>query len=163
MSKLVSWIAVLLLLVIVPFGSWVYLSKGLNYRKSALAELKPKDSISIKLDTLNLFAGKTTLLVLQNQGSDEIVNAIEEQFKNAQALQVLYKDSTKLRSYVPNNYLGGFFEGRREFAFALIDKDLLIRNYYSLDIESVKKMIEHIAIIMPRPKELDIEQKINNN
>ncbi len=41
MKYLVSF-GVLLLLVILPAGSWFYLQKGLDYRKAALKELKIK-------------------------------------------------------------------------------------------------------------------------
>jgi hypothetical protein len=159
MGKLISWVAVILLLGVVPIGSWVYLNKGLNYRKAALAELVPKDSINISLDTLKLLSDKTTLIVLRDKDTNEIVEAIKDQFKNAQGFQVLYRDSIGGSNYLPLGYAGGYFIKDDNFSFVLVDTKLKVRNYYKNDIGSVKKMIEHIAIVIPRPKEADIEQK----
>ncbi|MBK8625848.1 MAG: hypothetical protein IPN86_09890 [Saprospiraceae bacterium] len=161
MGKLISWVAVLLLLVVVPIGSWVYLNKGLNYRKAALAELIPKDSISANLDTLDLLKGKVSLIILENSKTAEIVKALEDQFNNSQGFQIIYKDSMVGNSFLPNSYLGDFFNKEDDFSFALLDERMRVRNYYKNDIESVRKMVEHIAIVIPRPKETDIVQKNN--
>lgn len=42
----------------------------------------------------------------------------------------------------------------------LVDKNQMIRNYYHVDkIEEVKRMVEHIAILLPREVKPDIEMK----
>lgn len=160
MGKLISWIAVFLLLVVVPIGSWVYLNKGLNYRKAALSELLPKDSIDIRLDTLNLFVGKTSLVVLKNNASTtEVIKSLSEQFANTQGFQIVFKDSTDNNLFTPAGYLNGYLAKDINNSFLLIDEKMKVRNVYKDDVASVKKMVEHIAIVIPRPKEADIEQK----
>lgn len=159
MGKLVSWVAVILLLVVVPLGSWYYLNQGLNYRKTALSELHPKDSISLHQDTLNLLKDRTTLVVLDKNNTSSIIDAVGDQFKNAQGFQVLHYDSTSTSDVIPFHYSNGFFDTKQGYAFVLIDQDLKIRNFYKGDMVSVKRMIEHIAMVIPRPKEADIKQK----
>jgi len=157
MSKFVSWLAVILLLCIVPFGSWLYLSKGLNYRKAALSELKAKDSISIAEDSLGFLNNKTTLLVLNRDSRIiDILAKINDQFKNSPNFQIVFRDSVETYRYLPINYIDKKIASYKTDDFILIDNKLQIRNSYGSDMPAIKKMIEHIAIILPRAKEADI-------
>ncbi|MBK7697785.1 MAG: hypothetical protein IPJ39_03220 [Saprospiraceae bacterium] len=157
MSKLVSWIAVILLLCVVPFGSWLYLSKGLNYRKAALSELQVKDSLSISEDSLRILNNKTTVLVLNKEVRImDILGKINDQFKNSPSFQIMFKDSVGTYSYLPKGYLDERFLSYQGKDFILIDNKLQIRNSYNSDVPAIKKMVEHIAIILPRVKEADI-------
>ena len=40
-----------------------------------------------------------------------------------------------------------------------MDTAMRVRNVYDNDAESIKKLVEHIAIVLPRQKESDIEMK----
>jgi hypothetical protein len=160
MGKLVSWVAVVLLLLVVPLGSWFYLNKGLNYRKSALAELIPKDSIDISKDTLKMLAGKTSIVVLKSDNKTELFLAdIKQQFKNTPKFQIIYRDSIYGSTFLPKDYLTINFLPYTKQTFVLIDEKLRIRNSYTNEVDQVRKMVEHIAITIPRPKESDIEMK----
>ncbi|MBK6785648.1 MAG: hypothetical protein IPG79_19310 [Saprospiraceae bacterium] len=90
MRKLISWIAVGILLIFVPLGSWFYLKQGLDYRKNALEELKPKDNLDSIPDSLNVFKYKTTLLVLkENEKILSSCDLIYDQFKDAFTFQIV--------------------------------------------------------------------------
>jgi hypothetical protein len=159
-QKYISSIAVLALIFIVPLGSWYYLKQGLDYRKDALKTLAPKDSIDLKMDTLNLFNGQTTIVV--NQGSDslnKVISTIGEQFKNTPKFQILYLDSTinSNGKVIPVMYLDSFFQKYKSYHYLLIDNKMKLRNYFGGDQDGIKKLIEHTAIILPRPVEADIE------
>lgn len=157
MGKQISWIALFLLLVVVPFGSWFYLSKGLNFRKHSLSEIVPKDSLSIELDTSEIFRGKTSLVVLtHDDNTKEITSSVYTQFKNTVGFQLVYVDTLQ------NEALKTQFTKYSGKAFVVIDEKMRVRNSYHNDLESIRKMVEHIAIIIPRPKETDIQMKNQN-
>ena len=162
MQKHISTIAVMVLVFIVPFGSWYYLKQGLDYRKDALVTLAPKDSIDSRLDTLAFFRGKTTIVVNKSSDDlDKLISTIKDQFKNTPKFQVVYKDSSVHNSgiIIPKMYLNDFFKKYQDRQYLLIDEKLKLRNVFGFDKESTKKLIEHTAIILPRPKEADIEVK----
>lgn len=160
MGKLLSWIVLGLFLVVVPFISWYYLKEGLDYRIKALSELIAKDSISVELDSLKKLAGKTTLLL--NKSSKDVTDLIppiEEQFKNTQGFQIISFDTIPGIIHLPENYLNQIRTKYADQSFILIDTSLFIRNTYKHDMDAVRKMIEHIAIVIPRVKESDIKMK----
>ena len=155
MGKLLSWIVLGLFLVVVPFISWYYLKEGLDYRKQALSELKVKD-----LDSLLILKGNTTLLVLQSgKEVTDLLPPIQEQFKNTQNFQIVSFDQTSGFDYLPIGYLSQLKSKYSNESFMLIDTSLRIRNTYKHDMDAVRKMIEHIAIVIPRVKESDIKMK----
>jgi hypothetical protein len=84
---------------------------------------------------------------------------LSEQFANTQGFQIVFKDSTDNNLFTPTGYLNGYLAKDINSSFLLIDEKMKIRNVYKDDVASVKKMVEHIAIVIPRPKEADIEQK----
>ncbi|MBC7884412.1 MAG: hypothetical protein H7X99_02995 [Saprospiraceae bacterium] len=160
MGKFISWLVLALFVLVVPLGSWYYLKMGLNYRKNALKELIAKDSISVTMDSLGLLNKKTTLLALHSSKTIEgNLVSIHNQFKNIDGFQIFTFDSIHAFNILPEGYLSGFrnkYEGKD---YILLDTSIHIRNTYSNTEEDVKKLVEHLAIIIPRPKEYDIKMK----
>ncbi len=163
MGKLISWVAVILLLAVVPFGSWYYLKGGLDYRKKALSELIVKDSIPSSIDSLHLLSGKTTVLSFSTDSASRIVFAsLLKQFEKTPGFQVMNIDTmTSDGSFLfsRNEDFSRFmatYEGKN---FVLVDTSLNIRNSYSQSDEEIRKLIEHVAIVIPRQKESDIQLK----
>lgn len=154
MGKQISWIALFLLLVVVPFGSWFYLNKGLNFRKTSLSEILPKDSLLVSHDTTSFFKGKTTVVVLHvNDATNKISTSIDSQFGNTPNFQIVIYDS------ISNILLKDKLSKFSNKSFVVVDQHLKIRNAYATDLDHVRKMVEHIAMIIPRPKEADIKMK----
>ncbi|MBK9254502.1 MAG: hypothetical protein IPM42_03330 [Saprospiraceae bacterium] len=162
MKKLITWLVLGSLVVIVPLGSWFYLQKGLDYRKAALADLMPKDSIPYYDDSLNIFKGKTTLFVLgHSELSQENAQRIYDQYKDSYTFQVV---STRSIDSVPVNqisddYLAFVFDKYKQNEYLLIDTFGRIRRFYPNTDAELKKVVEHLAIVMPRPVEKDIKMK----
>jgi hypothetical protein len=160
MGKLVSWIALGIFLIIVPLGSWYYLRLGLEYRRSSLAELLPKDSISVSEDSLQFFSNHTTVLSLSTADTDlAYMVSVQEQFKNSNGFRILFVDSVGGFTQIPSGYITNVLDRYKGSNFMLIDGNLKVRNVYNHDLESIKKMIEHIAMVIPRVKEADIKMK----
>ncbi len=160
MGKLVSWIVLALFVLIVPLGSWYYLQTGLDYRKNAISELLVKDSLDVHLDSLCILKNKTSLLVLQSNDSIKVIlDKINEQFKNSPGFQIVDFDTSTVYLKLPNDYL---LELRQKYSnqdFMLLDTSLYIRNVYKNTEPEIRKLIEHMAITIPRPKETDINLK----
>jgi hypothetical protein len=160
MGKLLSWIVLGLFVVVVPFGSWYYLDQGLSYRKAALAELLVKDSVSNEIDTLGILQGKTSVLALNS--SNEInrhLDQLNEQFKKTEGFQILSYDTSSAYIRLPQNYLDQIKMKYVGNDYVLIDTASHIRNAYKADMDGIKKLIEHLAIVIPRVKEVDIKLK----
>ena len=102
--------------------------------------------------------------ILQKAGYDKIqftdlLPPIQEQFKNTQNFQIVSFDQTSGFDYLPIGYLSQLKSKYSNESFMLIDTSLRIRNTYKHDMDAVRKMIEHIAIVIPRVKESDIKMK----
>lgn len=160
MKKLISWIVLAALVIIVPVGSWYYLQQGLDYRRSALKDLAVKDSIQIQDDSLMLFKGKTTLLVLGKDSSVMVHSKIiDDQYGSSFSFQTLSTSTNLGIPQVPDNYIANLIDKFSEYQYLLIDTSMKIRNHYKDSNEDLKRLVEHIAIILPRPVESDIKMK----
>jgi hypothetical protein len=157
MRKLISWIVLIALLFIIPFGSWYYLKQGLDYRKTALEDLVTKGLLPEMPDSINVFRGKTTLLVFESTNDNDILQPIFAQFKDAYTFQMAGISGNHLLIEVDSSVLDNLkLSGK---TFALIDTAGNIRNYYTTDREQLKSMVEHLAVILPQPKEKDVKMK----
>lgn len=159
MQKIISWIVLAALVVLVPLGSWIYLKKGLDWRKGVLHELVVKSVIDKSLDTSNVFLSKTSLLVFEE--SEEIKNALQpiyDQFKDAYTFQVVSQYDYEYNVRVTDGYLDRLIQ-QDGSTFAIVDTGLQVRNYYTLNNSDLKSMVEHLAVVIPLPKEKDIKLK----
>lgn len=157
MRNIISLIVLGALLVIVPLGSWYYLQQGLDYRKNALEVLKPKVYLPQIPDSLNIFKGKTTLLFFDYPKVAGILPPVVEQFKDAFTFQMAGSKNEAGYTKVPGFVMDSLrLEGKY---FALVDTSGAVRNYYSTDVKELKDMVEHLAIVLPQPKEKDIKIK----
>lgn len=160
MGRLISWITLGFFIVVVPFISWYYLKKGFDYRRTLLSEVVTKDSIPHALDTTLLFRGKTT--VFSKSGfadKPELITGLNEQFQKVVNFQLMSVDSLAGLNVMPKDYMAVFFNKYQNSQLILIDTAMRVKNVYGSDKESVKKLVEHISIVLPRQKESDIEMK----
>ena len=160
MRKLISWIALAGLLFVVPLVSWLYLKKGLEYRKNILKEVAVKDSVSVNEDSLHILRGKTTVLVLATGSKhSEIVEGIRLQYEDVPRFQIWQSGESSSDGKIPADYCSSLVAKYPEDVFMLIDTSLRIRNTYGASADEVKKLIEHIAVVLPRKEEADIKMK----
>jgi len=158
MGKLISWIVLSLFVLVVPLGSWFYLQQGLDFRKASLAELKVKDSLNLSLDTLSVFKGNVSLIVMHpSTESDKSISSIKDQFKNVPSFTIFENgvDCPYQLSYLKSMGLSD-----TSSLYAVIDTSGRVRSYYKDNsLPNLQKLVEHIAIIMPKAKEMDIQMK----
>ena len=214
MKKKNPWQAILLigLLGILPVGSWIYMKKGFNYQKAAMAELKNYGELTpfLAKDIFNRNFGTDNVkenLVLLNYYNDspaamqrmDLVEKLHEQFDDrqgvlfvnigmsaSQELEEKYRLLDSNQVYlIPSEDRAPFFLGRDVMMplnakaeqvdslhfqpidavslpdfnyFVLIDPKGTIRNYYPADNpRRIKRLVEHIALTMPREKKAKTE------
>lgn len=155
--KIKSNILLFLLLVLIPFLSWLFLDYGLDFRKKSFEEMSLNELLA---DTLFHDYGvelKDKITFVDLNGSDEVVMGIYAQFKKAPNFQLL----TSKRSVVEDENAENvyFISGDtiREILdkdvlndqqYSLIDGDAQMRNVYKDDSER-GDMVKHIATLLP--------------
>jgi len=207
-------ILLMLLLVVLPLGSWLYLKKGFNYQIDAIAELKQygkmptfftkdalgrtfsSDDLKGKLVLLNYISNTPqskerikTLFSLHEQFDDALgvsfINiGLKPNLENIITTEDVQRDTNQI-FFIPTQGERPLFLGK-EFLyplyenytpgdslsfnpiepedlpdypfFVLVDKNGTIRNFYPVqNKERIKRLVEHIALTMPRTIEPDPE------
>jgi hypothetical protein len=141
--------------VIFPMISYLYLKRGVAFRKEIMSELKNKTPLTYELmsqDSLRVnFKNKCTLVELNTNG--ENATQIYSQFKKAKGFQFLSINQNyeagesfiKLDSQTFLKLSGEY----KESQFILIDSLSNVRNVYKDDPEQLKKMVIHITALLP--------------
>lgn len=162
MDKIYSWVVLGLFLVLVPLGSWYYLNQGLQYRKELIKEIQIKTEIAKDSDSLQLLYGSSNLVVLQKSKDIlEIVNQLNEQFKNSPRFNIVFKDSVDGYPFLPIGYMSNEWNELNSGTFILLDTLMNVRNTYTAESDQIKKLVEHITMVIPRQIEPDIKVKSN--
>ena len=168
MNKLGTALLLLLLLVILPAGSWLYLKKGFNYRQQIMKDLENKVPFNDTLTTSDSVAiavkNKCTLLALHSD--EKVLQDVYRQFKEAKGFQLIAennadifrqeykKTNAEIDAMINNSYkqinktqlteLQSRFSGKD---FILIDSLNQIRNTYTK--ADMTKLINHIPPLLP--------------
>ncbi len=152
-------IALVSLIVLFPLLSWYYLNSGLNYRKSVLKDLTPKGEWKYTDDYPFLLEGKTTLAFSGKQW-EEYMNAIYNQYASAPSFQILeftsestIPDTSKINwvyIHESEEKISHIFSER---AFYLIDINKNLRYAYAGEDADMKKVVEHLSVVLPREKD----------
>lgn len=171
-SKFIQISGLLLLLVILPLVSWYYLSRGYDYQLQARSELNDYGQWTIKnsgLDTLE----NTVVFALLNQSSSQdslfystLVKLVEQFGERPDFLIGLITSSDDKVNLEPWSDLNLIFIDQNDFQsdevlldskLYLADRKGTIRNSYDYhQITEIKRMVEHIALILPQQPSSDI-------
>ena len=196
----------LLLLVVLPGGSWFYLRNGLDYRIEALEELedigKVPSTISIYTQADenpidgDYLKGKVTVAGYIPEGATErnrmieVLSKLHEQFderddvvflsyvkadstadlkSRAVALNLVDGQQWRLAELPASETLEFYFKENYHFPdvtlpllesipyVALVDTSLMVRHFYNcMENKDMGRLVEHIALILPRKPEKDI-------
>lgn len=157
--------------IIMPLFSWYYLNSGLEYRKELERETIPISDfeqeaifqylLAANPDIEDLFIDKTTVLVNADHPSANQAVAVYDQYKNAISFQMISVGKEKIAPDQNFEHLELEALKLMEQEICLIDTSLnLIRNY-ELNHESLNKLVHHIAVVLPRVAERDINVKAN--
>lgn len=171
--KYLKRLGVVIMIVVLPAISWYYLDTGYDFRKDAIEKLKPKGSIenwlankNISLNLNSVAKGRASLLVFRSSvQSDETYRELFDQFKTSDNFQMIMLnqgygdfDTRDIKGNVIN------FRAKHDLDqyFVLLDDQMQVRNEYTLSQESLKEMVQHIAITIPRDKPRDVKIQKSN-
>lgn len=165
MRKVIVTLGVLMLVVILPAGSWYYLQTGLNYRKEALRKLEPKGDFNLDL-IANPENVKSKTVLYQLKPDREVSIKILEQYHNAETFLMTTRDDPKEANQhkLDSLSISNMEKVFPNAAFILVDTSNQIRNVYNgTPMENAKEVVSHISMVLPRKKDKDIKMKENSN
>ena len=171
MKRLIPVFVLFLMFIVFPLGSYLYLSKGVDYRLAALEMVTPKgelidfeyyvDGVSLSSRSLE----KKTALIHVNEKSQDskYLDMIFDQFKQSPNLELLQIVSDSLvksedgfaKVYSPSfNAIMDAYNGKD---IILIDTALQVRSYYALNDSTINDLVRDIAVILPLKKKSSIK------
>lgn len=156
--KYLKSIVVLSFLFGFPIGSWYFLQTGLDWRRVKAKEHTVKgpavDTKLLSLDQASLLKttleGKTTIIKLSTTVTP-LDESLKKQFKDAYTFQWLNDTPT---AHLTNSAV------TKGMDYVLIDTSLNIRQTYKgEDKETITRIVEDIALLLPHRKSRDIKMK----
>ncbi len=180
--KSLRTILILIVLFVLPAGSWYFLKYGFNWRKGKLAALETKGHFisdlnwnSIEKENINNSFSSRTTVVKFADGLSVNDEKIIDQFKKVNGFQwvLISKDSSSfinVPSNDPRKYIVSprFYSSPNSYRslghYMLVDTGLNIRQIYEGDSEKMlRKLVEDITIVIPKKKQKDISIRKKNN
>ena len=182
-------VTLILILFLLPFGSWYYLNSGLKWRKHAqealhgttpfpTAALVSTRGKKLGTEQLNNHVSLFTYLACDPSSAQrEFVQELYDQFKETGKANFIFLDTCPGQSstWVDSITINGFRimcqdslnrcdsisrNMQAGFVYGLIDRDGIIRNYYKAQTREEKRMlVEHMAILLPRERSEKVELK----
>lgn len=173
MQKHFNGILLLLVLVGLPFGSYLYLKSGFQFRKRLIDELQTKAALKDTLTqggTLIPTRGRCTVVNISGEPQNPI--SLYDQFKDAKGFQLvglvdtldMSKYSEKRQKNIAASLSKNYF--RLDSAkvvslqqlypntqFLILDTMGLVRKVYAGGTEDMKKIAGHITVLLPLYKE----------
>lgn len=182
-------VTIILILFLLPFVSWYYLQSGLNWRKAAQEVMHgttPFPSITYDNGDGLKFSNELLLehvsivcFIPCNNGEDQlnVLDELYEQFKETNKANFILLDSCQsdasvVREPLKKNWyripcadsltlcatlLNEWPDGK---TFALVDRNKVIRSYYSIATKDEKRiLVEHMALLLPRERQEKVELK----
>ena len=161
--KAITKIALVALIVGFPLASWYYLTIGLNYRKQALADLKPKGEwIMNGVDQLDV-ADRVSVVFSGEELRDDM-QLIYNQYKSNPLFQIveLAQDTTSNSPWKKVLFNNQSLKDSVTTTIFLLDQKRQLRRSYGTERKDLGQLVEHIAVVLPRDPELDIKMKPQN-
>lgn len=171
MKRILPILVLLLMLVILPLGSYIYLKDGVDYRKAALAKVKAKGELisfdyydNGQLKNSKQLKGTTTLLQVNNGSTqDSMVSLIYEQFNKSPNLKMMSLNSDSMAmsmTDIENFYSPMYYVVANTYAgkdIILVDTGLQVRSYYELNDSTLNELVRDIAVVLPLKKKSTIK------
>ena len=168
LRKYLSALAVVLILIGAPLGSYMYLRSGFEYRIQYMEELEPRDSVPLVLGIDNFIRktnGKVRLIhVPSSDGVSDELKLLEE--VSEQIVDTTYFAAITLANIGPSQE-GSKVRSIQEDPstlptsdpFIVVDTAGLLRSSYSLDENTKKRIIKHLSVLIPLPPKQQIVLK----
>jgi hypothetical protein len=153
--KIITKIALVGLIVGFPLASWYYLNNGLEYRRQALKDLAPKGQWVMEGVDKTDIEFYTNVIFCDSQLRDNM-RQIYDQYAASPTFQMV--EVTDDKNYVApwKSIYVEDYKGCGDSEIYLLDVETQLRNTYTGDEKTLGKLVEHIAIVLPREKDPDI-------
>lgn len=163
----INIVSILGVLVIAPIVSWVYLKKGIEYRKSALETLTPKsldDNTKQFIAPYVLPDGQAKLIHLSGAKQPnmyDLVFRLDERIIEKPLFEIISIGDASGVDWParPNNISmrRSTQEYEGPYDFVLLDTGNVVRATYKYHPELDKEIIRHLSIIIPMQPRKDIQ------
>jgi len=172
--KYLKVIVILMLLVGLPLGSWLFLKSGLDWRKGKVTELKAKDQFfsafefsKADKDKLYEIMAHRTCVVKLNEPVGAEDEELIDQFKDAYTFKFVsfertdaqaqsWSSKSAVRYYKPESQAPRY-NRIADVDYVLVDTTGFVRNYYEGTGKRIlNAIVEDVAVILPRKKPKDI-------
>jgi len=181
--KYLKGIGVIILLFLLPLGSWYFLQSGLDWRKAKRETLKKKvrfmtayDFSNADKDKLFELSVRKTNVVKTNGNLTDLDKSLIKQFQNSHTFQFLViSDGVPKPEYLSSKSVQRYFDPENQNAkhdylqaadYLLVDTLGYIRQYYEgKDKSTLNYLVEDVALILPKVQTRDIlmkRQAVNN-
>ena len=177
MKKYIKSILVLVILIVLPLGSWIFLKKGLDWRKAKVLKLEKQERFINAFDFENadkdklyeIMAHRTCVVKFKNDLTP-LDSALIDQFKNAYTFQFIdltrtneqgkgWSSKSSVRQYKPANVRPKQAE-LADINYMIVDTSGYIRQFYKGDDKQIiNLLVEDVAVVLPRKREKDIAIK----
>lgn len=184
-------ITLVLILFLLPFGSWYYLNSGLKWRQKAETDLSGttvfplplmvQDSQFLTSDQLQDHVSLVTLTNCNvSQDVQDLLTGFYDQFKETKKANFIFIDTcgnTDL-NWTQTILIGKYIASCQspstvckalmtswpaDKSFALVDRHGKIRKYYSANTDDERRiLLEHMALLLPRDRSDKVELKRGN-
>ena len=162
-------LAVVLILIVAPIGSFLFLKNGIEYRIESLEQLEPK-TISSQLDgVIQLrapFKGNARLIHIPGDMADnelELLLKMDDKIVDRERFEIISLmdepqdlDSHRVE-FIPSNHIVSFKE-----QFVLIDTSNVVRGAYMYREDLDKELIRHLSVVIPMPTKKSIKLEREN-
>jgi len=159
------------MLVVLPLGSYLYLTQGIDYRLAAMAKVEPKGELldfeyyqnGLKHDKQSLLDKTVLIHIDQSKNNDKYIDMIADQFAESPNLELIQisTDSNAVAGegfinvYSPDfSALEQAYKGKD---IILIDTGLQVRSYYDLSDSTLNELVRDIAVVLPLKKKSTIK------
>lgn len=165
-TPVILGLAVVLILIIAPIGSYIFLRSGFEYRVESLDQLQPK-KISSQLDgVIRLkapFSGNARLVHIPGPAVNqelELLYQIDKKIVDRERFEIYsltedpgLKDKHKIQ-FIPSQHNVNFDE-----QFILLDTSDVIRGVYPFEQGIEMEIIRHLSVVIPMQKRRSITIK----
>lgn len=162
--KFLSAIAVVLVLIVAPIGSYFYLRAGLKYRLESQNQLLAPEVDSImKRQILNVISDHTAALVHLGGNNDtqgiNLLQQIDERIVDRDFFEIVSNaDSTTIQSKNKVRFVGSdHINGLDSIQFVLVDTAGVLRHLYYFNEDHSKTLIRHLSVVIPMPQSREIK------
>lgn len=161
-KKNLTALSIVALLVLAPFVSYYYLRTGLEYRIDSVSDLEEKE-VPTEIKSIlssNRGEGRAALFHLGSSAEKDVLMKLSKKVVDRSYFDVfsVLRDEELAKSDIlqlPETSL----DVQSPYSFVLVDSSGVVRNTYEKGTDHSKELIRHLAVVVPLPKNRNIELK----